>query len=62
MSETTQLREALVAVMNAVGMNETGPNPRLGKCERCYNNTIVPSVKICRKCAEKMAREALGEK
>lgn len=61
MSETDQLREALVAVMSATGMNEIGPTPHLGKCERCYSNTIAPTVKVCRRCAEKIAREALRE-
>jgi len=57
--EIDQLRAALIAVMDATGMNETAPATALGKCGKCYESTITPRVKICRKCAAVMAREAL---
>ena len=60
MDETaTALRDALVTLMDATGVNESAPTPGLGKCGRCYSNTISPRVKVCRKCATKQAREAL---
>jgi hypothetical protein len=54
------LRDALVILMDAVGLNETHPVPGLGRCTRCLSDTITPRIKVCRKCAAKQARQALA--